>query len=85
MLIGFVFVQDLFAAGLETTSTTLEWAMSELLRHPHVVKRLQVVTGLKLRSCMVVAKIDIRTELCKWLQVLSLNCQALRGNWISLR
>eukprot|EP00253_Pinus_taeda_P021278 PITA_21278 len=34
-------VLDMVAAGLETTSTTLEWAMSELLRHPHVMKSLQ--------------------------------------------
>jgi len=34
-------VLDMAAAGLETTSTTLEWAMSELLRHPHVMKSLQ--------------------------------------------
>eukprot|EP00253_Pinus_taeda_P020753 PITA_20753 len=34
-------VFDMLAAGLETTSTTLEWAMSELLRHPHVMKTLQ--------------------------------------------
>jgi len=29
----------MFGAGLETTSTMLEWAMSELLRHPHVTKK----------------------------------------------
>ena len=34
-------MQDMFAGGLETTSTTLEWAMSELLRHPNILKRLQ--------------------------------------------
>jgi len=32
---------DMFGGGLETTSTTLEWAMSELFRHPNVMKRLQ--------------------------------------------
>ena len=40
-LIGFVYVQDMFAAGLETISTELEWVMSELFRHPPAIKRLQ--------------------------------------------
>eukprot|EP00253_Pinus_taeda_P018652 PITA_18652 len=34
-------VLDMFSGGVETTSTTLEWAMSELLRHPHAMKSLQ--------------------------------------------
>ncbi|KAM2152200.1 hypothetical protein COP2_045651 [Malus domestica] len=32
---------DMFAAGTDTTSTALEWTMSELLRHPRVMKKLQ--------------------------------------------
>ena len=28
-------------AGMESISTTLEWAMSELLKHPNALKRLQ--------------------------------------------
>ena len=31
----------MYGAGMDTTSTALEWAMSELLRHPHAMKRLQ--------------------------------------------
>eukprot|EP00253_Pinus_taeda_P035753 PITA_35753 len=34
-------VLDMFSGGVETTSITLEWAMSELLRHPHAMKELQ--------------------------------------------
>ncbi|XP_054813221.1 cytochrome P450 71A1-like [Prosopis cineraria] len=32
---------DLFAGGSETTSTTLEWAMAELMRHPEKMKKAQ--------------------------------------------
>ncbi|KAJ8429606.1 hypothetical protein Cgig2_017440 [Carnegiea gigantea] len=34
-------ILDMFAAGTDTTSTLLEWAMSELLRHPRALKKLQ--------------------------------------------
>jgi len=31
----------MFAAGMDTSASTLEWVMSELVRHPHAMKRLQ--------------------------------------------
>ncbi|KAL7138874.1 hypothetical protein ABFS83_09G011900 [Erythranthe nasuta] len=34
-------ILDVFAAGTDTTSTVLEWAMTQLLRHPQIMKRLQ--------------------------------------------
>lgn len=34
-------ILDVFAAGTDTTATVLEWAMTELLRHPAVMKKLQ--------------------------------------------
>lgn len=34
-------VLDMFVAGSDTTYTLLEWAMTELLRHPQVMKKLQ--------------------------------------------
>lgn len=34
-------ILDMFSAGTGTTYTVLEWAMSRLLRHPHVMKKLQ--------------------------------------------
>ncbi|CAL5327334.1 unnamed protein product [Camellia sinensis] len=32
---------DVFAGGTDTTSTVLEWAMTQLLRHPKTMKKLQ--------------------------------------------
>ncbi|XP_022729302.1 LOW QUALITY PROTEIN: cytochrome P450 71A26-like [Durio zibethinus] len=34
-------ILDAFAAGTHTTYTVLEWAMTELLRHPEIMKELQ--------------------------------------------
>ncbi|KAJ3696924.1 hypothetical protein LUZ61_000629 [Rhynchospora tenuis] len=34
-------ISDLFAAGSETASTTVEWAMAELVRNPRVMKQAQ--------------------------------------------
>lgn len=38
-LIGLL--MNMFIAGTDTTYTTLEWAMAELVNHPNVMKRLQ--------------------------------------------
>ncbi|GLJ47683.1 hypothetical protein SUGI_1007060 [Cryptomeria japonica] len=34
-------VFDIFVAGIETTSTTLAWAMSVILKNPHVAEKMQ--------------------------------------------
>ncbi|GMJ00078.1 cytochrome P450, family 71, subfamily A, polypeptide 25 [Hibiscus trionum] len=34
-------ILDVFSAGTDTTFTVLEWAMTELLRHPKAIKELQ--------------------------------------------
>ncbi|KAK6796805.1 hypothetical protein RDI58_004506 [Solanum bulbocastanum] len=33
--------KDLFEAGTDTTSNTLEWAMAELLKNPHTLEKAQ--------------------------------------------
>ncbi|KAL8118415.1 cytochrome P450 736A117-like isoform X2 [Apium graveolens] len=43
-------VLDVLAAGTDTTYTVLEWAMTELLRHPQVMKKLQNELRLNSRN-----------------------------------
>jgi len=37
---GYLF-QDMFVAGTDTSFSTLEWTMTELLRHPNVMQKLK--------------------------------------------
>ncbi|KAG5523001.1 hypothetical protein RHGRI_034970 [Rhododendron griersonianum] len=39
-------ILDIFAAGTDTTSATIEWVMTELLRHPQAMKKLQAEVRL---------------------------------------
>jgi cytochrome P450 len=51
-----IVVSDLFAAGTETTSTTISWALLLFLHHPHVqdkcFQEIQQVTGGTRPPCM---------------------------------
>ncbi|CAI0559134.1 unnamed protein product [Linum tenue] len=52
---------DMFIGGTDTTSTLLEWAMSELMKHPRVMKKLQGGANLqKLEYLKLVIKETIR-------------------------
>ncbi|XP_006645365.2 desmethyl-deoxy-podophyllotoxin synthase-like [Oryza brachyantha] len=54
---------DLFAAGSETTSTTVIWAMSELMRNPHVMERAQSEIRRVLDGKTKVCEVDIEDQL----------------------
>ncbi|CAN1245192.1 CYP71CB1, partial [Linum grandiflorum] len=47
-------VLDMFAAGMDTTSTALEWTMTEILKNPRVMNKLQyeirTITGNERRN-----------------------------------
>ncbi|KAK9117353.1 hypothetical protein Sjap_016300 [Stephania japonica] len=55
-------IQDLFIAGSETTATTLEWTMAELIKNPDIMKKAQEevrrVTGHN--KCSKVEEEDIK-------------------------
>jgi len=52
---------EMFAGGMETTSTTLEWAMSELLRHPDAMKKLQTEIVMVVGEHRKVKESDLAT------------------------
>jgi cytochrome P450 len=37
----FVYIQDMFIGGTDTVSSLLEWELTELIRHPNIMKKLQ--------------------------------------------
>lgn len=34
-------MQNMFSAGTDTTASTVEWAIAELIRHPHILARVR--------------------------------------------
>lgn len=60
-IIGAV-ILDIFGAATDTTASTLEWAMAELIRHPHVMARakleLQQSLGHHRRSAVTSADLS---------------------------
>ncbi|OIT30943.1 cytochrome p450 71d7 [Nicotiana attenuata] len=53
-------VFDIFIAGTETSATTLEWAMSELMKNPTVMKKVQAEVREILKGRTIVDRSDIQ-------------------------
>lgn len=52
-------VLDMFLGGLETTITTLEWAMSEIVRNPQVTKKLKEDIDFVVGKSRIVRESDL--------------------------
>ena len=52
-------MQALLSAGTDTTSTTLEWAMSLLLSHPHILEKAQTEMDNKLGYNHLIEESDL--------------------------
>ncbi|KAK4490953.1 hypothetical protein RD792_001674 [Penstemon davidsonii] len=51
----------MFSAGSETSSTTLDWAMVELIRNPHVMEKAQEEVRQALKEKKIVEESDVQT------------------------
>jgi cytochrome P450 len=52
-------IQDMLLAGTDTTANTVEWAIAELLRHPHCAKKLQTELDEVVGKDRIVTESDI--------------------------
>jgi cytochrome P450 len=52
-------IQDMLLAGTDTSSNTVEWAIAELLRHPHVMNKLQAELDAVVGTERIVTETDI--------------------------
>ncbi|KAH7437710.1 hypothetical protein KP509_05G085200 [Ceratopteris richardii] len=50
---------DLFGAGIDTSTATIEWALAELLGHPHILKKLQDELSSVVGSTRLVQESDV--------------------------
>ncbi|KAK6158807.1 hypothetical protein DH2020_006121 [Rehmannia glutinosa] len=52
---------DMFSAGTETSSTTIDWAMAELMRNPHVMAKVQAEIREAFKGKTTVEETDVQT------------------------
>ncbi|KAK3002495.1 hypothetical protein RJ639_022508 [Escallonia herrerae] len=52
-------IMDIFAAGTETTATTIEWAMAEILKNPAVLEKAQAEVRRVLKGKKNISEEDI--------------------------
>nr|ADK56126.1 putative flavonoid 3'-hydroxylase [Coreopsis grandiflora] len=50
---------NLFAAGTDTSSSTVEWAIAELIRHPHLMKQAQQEMDTVVGQDRLVTELDL--------------------------
>ncbi|KAK2985741.1 hypothetical protein RJ640_029452 [Escallonia rubra] len=55
-----VIIQDIFGAGTDTTATTTEWAMAELLKHPTIMEKAQAEVRKVLEGKSKICEEDIQ-------------------------
>ncbi|XP_023736082.1 7-ethoxycoumarin O-deethylase [Lactuca sativa] len=65
---------DLFVAGTDTTSSTLEWAMTEVLRNPHTMEKAK----LELEQCIGKGKLVEENDLSRLPYLSSIMKETLR-------
>ncbi|KAI4371233.1 hypothetical protein MLD38_019495 [Melastoma candidum] len=54
-------IMEMFSAGTDTSSTTIEWAMSELIRNPHVMVKAQAAIRNALVGKTRIQEADIQS------------------------
>lgn len=62
-------VQDMFAGGTGTSASALEWAMSELMRNPAVMKKLQGQIREAFHGKAVVMEADLQASNLRYLKL----------------
>ncbi|XP_059302797.1 cytochrome P450 703A2 [Lycium ferocissimum] len=52
-------IQDMIAAATDTSAVTNEWAMAEVIKHPHVLKKIQEELDIVVGSSRMVTESDL--------------------------